>query len=1005
MPARSCGGVEFLILGPLVAVGTSGEVLSLGPPRHRALLAALLVNRGVALSVDRLISLLWSDDPPVTAATMVHGAVAGLRRVLDPSGRGKAASLLVTRSGGYVLQLRRDQVDAERFERLFAAGRRLVDSAPARALTMLADALALWRGPALAGIEEPFARDAAARWDELGLECIEERMAAELALGHHHDIVAELAGLVVRYPLRERLCAQLMLGLYRCGRQADALAAYRTLSQTLRVELGLEPGPELRRLQRAILQQSDSLDYAGPIQVAGVEPGRGLPVPFSTFVGRVRERDEVTALIRTHRLVTLTGAGGSGKTRLALEVARAQVRRVAARAWLVELAALRTPSLIGEALAETLGVRAEPGRAITETLAAALSGHDAIIVLDNCEHLLDACAALAQTVLASTERVRLVTTSREPLSIPGEVVYLVRPLATVSEHEHWERIAACEAVRLFAERANEARAGFTITQANAPLVGQVCRRLDGLPLALELAAARMGSMPLHQLAERLEDRFGLLDSATRTTTPRHRSLSATVTWSYELLNEPERALFTRLAVFPAAFTLDAAEQVTPGSALDARDIATLLRGLVARSVVQLEEDGEGHTRYRLLETTREYGRARLDTGTPAQLRERHARWYLTVAQEAEPHLSRAGSAPWLARLHREHDNFRAALEWSFEPDGDPGLGASLVRCLFFPWDLRGARGEGLHWVHAGLTAIGEHRPAERLPLLSAGALFHAGQADFDACTTLAVEQLALARTTGARAWEGDALAMVATMAWARGEFEQARPLYEDAVAASLAGGDLWRASLEEAQLARLHRDNDDPTAAMTVALRALTHAREVGEALACGLALDVLASLEHRRGDIRSARHLVHEALDHYELIGYIEGEASALHLAGRLALASHEPHTARETFTRSLHRSQRIGHREGTALTLEGLAAVATATDDDEGAVLLLGSASALRRELGIPPPPTVASQHQHQRERLTDKLGHLAAEQTLHRSATLPIDELIQRTHDPTTPHLADD
>lgn len=239
---RSCRQLEFLVLGPLVVVGSTGEVLSLGPPRQRALLAALLINRGVALSVERLTSLLWGERPPLTAATMVHGAVAGVRRVIEPSGCGKASSLLVTRGGGYVLQLRRDQIDAERFEHLLAAGRRLVDSAPARALPLLAEALSLWRGPALAGIEEPFAREAAARWEELRVECVETRMDAELAVGHHHEVVADLEALAVRYPLRERLCAQLMVGLYRCGRQAEALAAYRALSRTLRHELGLEPG-------------------------------------------------------------------------------------------------------------------------------------------------------------------------------------------------------------------------------------------------------------------------------------------------------------------------------------------------------------------------------------------------------------------------------------------------------------------------------------------------------------------------------------------------------------------------------------------------------------------------------------------------------------------------------------------------------------------------------------------------------------------------------------------
>lgn len=992
--ARRSGDVEFLVLGPLAAVGSTGDVLSLGPPRRRALLAALLVHAGTVLSVNRLIDLLWGAYPPSTAATMVHGAVAGLRRVVDRGRAGQPSGLLLTRSGGYVLEVRPEQVDAVRFERLVAAGRSLVAAAPAGASQTLVDALALWRGPAFAGVEEPFARDAAARLEELRLECIEERMEAELALGRHHDVVADLDALVVQYPLRERLCAQLMVGLYRCGRQVDALAAYRVLRQTLRAELGLEPGPVLRRLERAVLQQSDDLERSGPVQVTGLRRGGALPVPISSFVGRVREQEAVAALLTSHRLVTLTGPGGCGKTRLALEVARGMVGRTVAEAWLVDLAPVTTPMMVQESVADTLGIRAEPGRELADTLAAAVSARDVtIIVFDNCEHLVDTCAELAQDLLTSTERVRLLATSRERLGIPGEAVYSVPPLETASPHDDWEQIAASDAVRLFADRAAAARPGFTITAENAHLVLEVCRRLDGLPLALELAAARAATMPLRHLADRLDDRFRLLDSATRVATPRHRSLATTVAWGYDLLHGPERTLFERVAVFPTAFALDAAEEVVSGDGLAVRDVGMLLSRLVTVSAVQLDESLGGEMRYSLLETTRQFARQRLDEVTLAGLQERHARRYLGQAQQAEPHLFRAGSAHWLARLYSEQDNFRAALGWSFGPGGDPELGAQLVRCLWHPWDLRGARGQGLHWVHAGLDAIGPDRPAQRLPLLSAGALFHLGRADFAAVAALATEQLALARASGAQHWAGDALAMTASVAWARGEFAQAHGLYEDAVAASLAGGDLWRASMEEAQLARLHRDRQQLAPARAVALQALAHAREVGEDLACGLALDVLASLEQQQDDVPAARRLVQQALVHYRRVAYLEGEASALQLAGRLELAAHQPEPAREAFARSLRLCRRIGHRAGTATALEGLAGLAAMVNDDEDAVLLFGAVTALRREIGVP----VSAQLLRERDRLTDRLGHLAAERALRRGTELTLDELLRRSNRP--------
>ena len=982
--------VSFRVLGPVGAVGRSGESLPLGRPRQRTLLAALLVHAGSALSVERLTELLWDDHPPPTAATMVHGAVAGLRKALEPIDARAFSRLLVTRDGGYALDVGPGQLDAWEFERLFAQGRRLLNAAPERASRLFAEALGLWRGPALSGIELAFARDAAGRCEELRLECLESRMEVELVVGHHADVVAELEGLVARHPFRERLCAHLILALYRCSRQAEALQASRTLRRTLVSELGIEPGPEIQRLERSVLRHSEEL--AGPVRTSRRV---SLPSSFSTFVGRAREREEITAHLETHRLVTLTGPGGTGKTRLAVEVARQLVEHGTTEAWLVDLAPLTTPALVGEAVAATLHVRAAPGAALTETIATALAGRTVTIVLDNCEHLVDACALFVESLLTAAPDVQVLTTTRKALHVPGEQVYVVQPLSTAVEDDSWEHIAASDAVRLFAQRASAAHPGFAVTQANAPLVLEVCRRLDGLPLALELAAARTASMPLTALVERLDDRFRLLDAGGGSRDDRHHSLAAAMAWSHDLLAVPERLLFARVSVFPASFALAAAEDVASRDLADA-DVATLLGRLVSGSTLQLEDGPNGEGRYRLLETTRQYGRERLDARTMATLRERHARHYLALAQQSEPHLLRAGSGPWLTRLDAEHDNFRAALEWSFGPDGDPLVGARLVACLWHPWDLRGLRGEGLHWVGAGLQAVGADCPLERLPLLSAGALFHLGRGEFAAVAELTGERVALARATGTRGWEGDALASDATVAWARGQFDRAQQLYEDAVAASLAGGDRWRAALEEAQLARLHRDRDEPDAARAVAFRARDHAEEVGEEVARGLSLDVLASVEQKWGDAATARRLIDDALTHYRNIGYLEGEASAHHVVGRIALDSHDLDGARDAFAHSFVLCRRIGHRGGIAIAVEGLADVAAAAGDGERAVLLLGAAAALREEIGTPLNGSAGAQRLEQRRRLIDRLGPELVDRTLRRGAGLQLNALLDGVRD---------
>ncbi len=426
--------------------------------------------------------------------------------------------------------------------------------------------------------------------------------------------------------------------------------------------------------------------------------------------------------------------------------------------------------------------------------------------------------------------------------------------------------------------------------------------------------------------------------------PRHRSLEAALAWGHDLLPPAERALFARLAIFPAEFDLAAARAVCGGPS----DVALPLARLVASSMVHLDDQPEGGARYRMLESVRAYAGEQLNEPMRATLADRHATHYLALAQEAQPRLFAAGSGPWLERLHTERDNLRAALAWCF--DAEPERGVRLVRCLWHYWDLRGARDEGLHWVHTALAAVGPDRPDQRVPLLSAGALLHLGRADLAETVRLASEQLALSRPRGARRWEGDALAMLATVDWARGRFDRAQQHYEDAIAACIAGGDMWNAALAESQLARLHRDRQEPDAARLAALQALAHAEDVGEAVARGLALDVLASLEFRWGDDAEAGRLVAEALALYRGVRYREGEASALCLAGEIALRAGRTAAARDSFRSALELCRRIGHRAGTAGALERLADVATISGAADEAAALSEEAASLRAEIGVP-------------------------------------------------------
>jgi predicted ATPase/DNA-binding SARP family transcriptional activator len=906
------GQVRFRVLGELVA--EIPDAVRIGRSTRAAVLAALLRHRGRAVPVDELVDLVWGADAPATAATMVHGAVARLRTLLEPDRGAGPGRVIVSVEGGYAVGSE-VRLDAATFERRLADGRALAATAPDRAAPLLAAALDLWRGPAYGGIEQPFARDDAARLEELRLQCVELRADVALALGRPQSAVAELQPLVAAHPTRERAAAVLLAALHAADRRAEAAALYRRTRRVLVDELGVEPGDALRTAAAHALGDG------------GRRGAVRLPTPISSFVGREDDLTGVAALLRAHRLTTLTGPGGTGKTRLAVEVGR----RVAPDAVFVDLARARTPAFFDETIAEAFGIRFDSG-SVAAAVSAAVADEPAVVVLDNCEHLLDRCATFVQELLGDRSRVRVLATSRQRLGVPGEQVHPVPSLPLAAPTAPFAQIRACAAVRLFAARAAATRSGFVVTAENAALVAELCRRLDALPLAVELAAAQASTMSLRTLADRLDER--LLDATSRAAAPRHRSLAATLAWSLDLLPEAERALFLDLAVFPGGFD---AEAVGAIGAVD--DPAPALAHLVECSLVQAEDHA---TRFRLLATTRAFGRAH--AAGLAALRRRHALHYCAIARRALPHLQRPGSGRWLAGLHRERDNLRAALTWAAGPDGDPDVLIGLCQSLWHYWDVRGSRGEGVRWLTAALAVVGPTRP-ERMGLLSAAALLQLGRAEFAATEALAREQHRLALAAGARRWAGDALALTATVAWARGQFDRAQQLYEDGIAAALAAGDLWGASMAEAQLARLHRDRCEPDAARVLAERAAAHADEVGEELARGLARDVAASIEHRWGDRTAAKRLAEEALEHYRLVGYREGEASSLHLAGRIALAEDDRARAERCFARALLGYRRIGHQAGVAAALESLAELA----EEPESARLRDEAAAVRAEIGV--------------------------------------------------------
>ena len=713
--------MRFGVLGPLAVWAAGGSPVPVPEPKVRTVLAVLTLHAGRPVPADHLVEVLWPADLPARPANALQTKVSQLRRALDaaePGGR----RLVRHEAGGYVLAAGPDDVDAARFaalvERASAGG-----DAAAR-VALLTEALALWRGPGVADLDEyVLTRPAVARLQEARLAAVERRAEARLELGQHREAVAELAAPVAEHPERERLCAAWMLALYRSGRQHDALAAYGGLRRRLADDLGLEPSPGLQALELAILRQDPSLDApAAPGAPAPVARAPALPAPATPLVGRADAVRATRARLRDARLVTLVGPGGVGKTRLAVEAARGHADEVADGVALVELAALppsapagapgarqATVLAVAEAVAAALGVPTGPAD-LPARLGDAVSERRMLLVLDNCEHVADGAAGVAGTLLEAAPGLRVLATSREPLRLAAEVVLEVAPLDLPPPGEDPARVAERAAVQLFAARAAAVAPGFAVTAGNAAAVAEACRRLDGLPLAIELAAARMRALDVHDLARRLDDRFPLLADGRRDADDRHRTLFAVVDWSWQLLGEDERTVLRRLATFPDRFDVAAAEAVAAGGPVPRGAVAGLLAGLVDRSVVTRTAAGADPlgpaAPYRLPESVAAHARTR--PGPPGEAeatRRRHRHYVADLVAGADAGLRGPDQRAWLRRLDEAAPDVRAALAGAAD-DRDAVAALRIALATSWYWFLRGRAGEAVRSLGGALALPG-----------------------------------------------------------------------------------------------------------------------------------------------------------------------------------------------------------------------------------------------------------------------------------------------------------
>jgi predicted ATPase/DNA-binding SARP family transcriptional activator len=874
--------LEIRLLGPL-EVHVGGRSVAMSAGKRCGLLAVLALRRGRVVGVDELVDALWGDDLPATPRNAIQHHVARLRAALGQES-------IVGSPDGYALANAR--VDAARFEDLLAEARGALREGDARAAAECIQlGLALWRGQAFQGLPETdWFRSEARRLEALRVDALEERFEAALAFGEHRELVSALRATLDENPFRERLWGHLMLALYRSGRQADALEAFQEARRVLADQLGLEPGPELRELQDAILTHDPAI-AAVPVEAAR----RGnLPSPTTSFVDRERETAEVTALLREHRSVTLTGPPGVGKSRLALEVVRSLETNLRDGAWLVELARAGGTATVERVLADTVGARGPDPLA---RVIARLRDAQALLILDACEHALTDAARVASAVLPECPGVRVLATSREVLHLTGEVPVTLRPLQ--APEAATADGADSPAVQLFAARARAARPGFELTAETVPLAAEIARRVDGLPLAIELAAARVNVLGLAELSSLVEHRVARLRGRS-SPDPIRAALEGLVEWSYELLQAGEKALLHHLAVHRGGASLSSLRAVAANDGLDGGTVTSLLDALANKSIISVSFPAE-EARYDLLDTVRDYALERLaDNGALSAARKAHAEYFATLAEAARPGLREREWMDWVRRLELENDNLWAALAYAREKP-DPGVAIRLGGSLGLYFSFVERVSEGREYLELALAAASDDAPVGlRADLLAWLCFLAMEELDFDAAIEAGERAVALSATAPTTSESALARALLALALSQAGDDERSPKLAEEARQAS------ERAAPGTAAIVRVAGamcavGAGDLSAAADLVADAVRYARPIDYLISLMPAAMLEAWMAEQRDDEEAATAAYRRVLEFADRPHFADHGAFALARLGAHALAGGRLPEAEQLFRRAL--------------------------------------------------------------------------------------------------------
>jgi predicted ATPase len=806
---------------------------------------------------------------------------------------------------------------------------------------------------------------------------------------------------ILEEPTNEELHAGLMRLHAFSERRGEALAHYERLREALSGQLVAEVSATTERLREDIA--ADRLLPAQPTVAPTTESSEAgkhnLPASRTSFVGREHEMMEIKRHLAMTRLLTLTGAGGSGKTRLALEVARDLIGAYPDGMWLAELASLSQAEFVAQALAEALGVQGQPGRPLTDTLVDALRAKRMLLILDNCEHLVDAVGDLVARLLDSCPHLRILATSRQALKAVGEVSWPVSLLSVpdLRSTPTVPKLEGYEAIRLFVDRARQRNPTFALRTENAQAIAQICVRLEGLPLAIELAAARIRMLPPKALLDRLKDRLKLLTGGSREFSERQRTLRSTIEWSYELLEEGEKALFGRLSVFSGGATLEATQRVCDARGDLLVDTLDGASSLLDKSLLGQEEGAQGEPRLMMLETIREYARERLEeSGEAEEIKRVHAQYFLTLAEEAYPELKGPDQLEWLERLEIEHDNMRAALTWALECK-EVEVALRLGGALSLFWFMRGHYSEGRRWLEEALAIEVRGSPEERAMALAGVGWLAWQQGDLDRAQEVCEEGLQLlaneAREEAREASEAklNLLEWLGLVAWEREEHWQATQLFEEILALSRERSDTWWLANSVLSLALVSHSRGDSERATELYEQSMVLFREQGNKHSLAYCLNYLAMVVYSQGDLGRAGKLTEEAVALFRELGAKGDVSMGLCNLGWIALLQDDLGRAADLYRESLSLSWEAGRNPLVQSALEGSACVAGAKGETERAVRLWGAAQTLHETKGIPRDTDFLAEADACISAVRSGMGEEAWEEAWRKGRAMTLDEAV--------------